>query len=169
MTASLIAFYVLAFIAIASSVFLFNAKKHAHMITALAVTFLSTAGIYVLLTAGIAAVVQIIICAGGICWMVRLAAISFKTSDLLKSSGGTIRNTLVALATLAFIVVLFLDVSKLSLNGEASLYKQIAGKVGVGFETLIIPAILVAFVLFAALSGAKFLIKNDEEGFSHDE
>jgi NADH-quinone oxidoreductase subunit J len=57
----LIAFYVLALMAIMGGVLMLNLEKVIHMVVALVFTFFSIAGIYVLLSAEFVAVVQILI------------------------------------------------------------------------------------------------------------
>ena len=65
-TGEFIAFIVLAVIALVGGVLLLNLTKVVHMVLALVATFISIAGIYVLLSAEFLAVVQILIYSGAI-------------------------------------------------------------------------------------------------------
>ncbi|UUZ82588.1 NADH-quinone oxidoreductase subunit J [Paenibacillus sp. P26] len=61
-----IAFFICAPLAIGGAIFMISFTKVVHMVTALALTFISLAGLYVVLNAEFVAVVQILIYAGAI-------------------------------------------------------------------------------------------------------
>src|SRR4051795_2779939 len=66
MSGEFIAFLLLALIAITGGILLLNLTKVIHMVLALVATFISIAGIYILLSAEFLAVVQILIYSGAI-------------------------------------------------------------------------------------------------------
>jgi NADH-quinone oxidoreductase subunit J len=65
-TGELVAFMALALVAVIGGVLLLNLSKVVHMVVALVFTFVSLAGIYVLLSAEFIAVVQVLIYSGAI-------------------------------------------------------------------------------------------------------
>lgn len=66
MSGEFIAFFILSMLIFAGAVFMLNLQRIVHMIFAMAFTFLSIAGIYVMLQAEFVAVVQIIVYTGSV-------------------------------------------------------------------------------------------------------
>ncbi len=89
----ILAFIILALAAILGGVLLLNLTKVVHMVVALVLSFLSIAGIFILLSAEFVAVVQVLIYSGAITIIMLFGIMLTKHNDSEASTKKTVGNT----------------------------------------------------------------------------
>lgn len=165
MTGELIAFFILAIVAIGGGVLMLNLKRVIHMVVALVFTFLSIAGLFVLLAAPFVAVVQVLIYSGGVTIIMLFGIMLTKHNDTSEAAGGRWRNIFAGIGVLAFFVLMFWGINHLNLGGDAAkLHEHNTEKIGMSLYTdYIIPFEITSVLLLVALVGAIVLAKRDED------
>jgi NADH-quinone oxidoreductase subunit J len=160
-----IAFIVLAVIALAGGVLLLNLTNVVHMVLALVATFISIAGIYVLLSAEFLAVVQILIYSGAITIIMLFGIMLTRHDDKVANTGGWGRKIPLLLGVIGFGVVVYLGIYNLELpQAGDSLHENNTEQIGIAlYSKYIIPFELTSVVLLVALIGAIILAKRDDE------
>lgn len=164
MSGELLAFYVLALIAIGGGVLMLTLKKVIHMVVALVFTFLSIAGLYILLEAPFVAVVQVLIYSGGVSIIMLFGIMLTKHNDRAKPPGSRWRYFFAGLGVLVFFVIMFYGIDSLSFPGDAqSLQQNNVQKIGISlYSKYIIPFEITSVLLLVALVGAITLAKRDD-------
>lgn len=136
-------------------------KNVIHAAYALALVLISVAGIYVLLSAELLAVVQILLYAGGVVILLIFGVMMtnrFKGGKLLTASKNTILAGIVSISIFAALVYLLSNIA-MDWNSNSNNTNQIE-VIGTSFLTDHIVAFeLIAFVLLVALVGASYLAK----------
>ncbi|MGP4079342.1 NADH-quinone oxidoreductase subunit J [Pseudalkalibacillus sp. R45] len=165
MNGELILFFVLALVAIGSGVLMLNLTKVVHMVIALVFTFLSIAGLYVMLSAEFVAFVQILIYSGAITIIMLFGIMLTRHDDKTETKIGTPRMILVLTGIVAFFVVMFFQINDLSFGEQAAdLHVDNTEKIGVAlYSKYVIPFELTSVLLLVALVGAIILAKRDDE------
>lgn len=165
MSGELIAFLVLALIAIAGGVLMLNLSKVMHMLLSLIFSFLAIAGIYVLLSAEFIAVVQIMIYSGAISIIMIFGIMLTKHDDTSENKAGFFRTTLVGTGVAAFFIVMYFAINDLTLGDQATtLHENNTEQIGIAlYSKYVIPFELTSVVLLVALIGAIVLAKKDDE------
>ncbi|MCP8967894.1 NADH-quinone oxidoreductase subunit J [Ectobacillus ponti] len=168
MSGELIAFMALALIAIMGGVLMLNLTKVMHMMLALVFTFLSIAGLYIMLSAEFVGVVQVLIYSGAIA-IIMVFGIMLTNHDDETDTKGKWRGFLVFLGVLAFGGVMYFAVNRVDFaaNGvaEAALHEQNTKQIGeLLYTKYIIPFEVTSVLLLVALVGAIILAKKDDEG-----
>ncbi len=160
-----LAFIVLAVIALIGGVLLLHLTKVVHMVLALVVTFVSIAGIYILLSAEFLAVVQILIYSGAITIIMLFGIMLTRQDDTVMNTGGRVRRTLLLLGVIGFGLVVYLGIYNLEFPQVAStLHENNTEQIGIAlYSKYIIPFELTSVVLLVALIGAIILAKKDDE------
>ncbi|MBD7938707.1 MULTISPECIES: NADH-quinone oxidoreductase subunit J [Cytobacillus] len=158
-------FIVLSLIAIGGGIMMINLTKVVHMVVALVFTFISIAGIYVMLSAEFIAVVQILIYSGAITIMMLFGIMLTRHNDQSETSGGGLRKFLIFLAILGFGLVFYLGIYQLELGEPStSLHENNTEQIGIAlYSKYIIPFELTSVILLVALIGAIVLAKRDDE------
>lgn len=167
MTLELIAFFVLAVLAIGGAVFMINFTQVMHMALSLAFTFFSVAGIFFLLDAEFIAVIQILIYAGGVSVLMIFGIMLTKHSEEdEKQSGGRMHQIISFLVPTGLLVILTFViylVPVMGKEGEKELFtvQKIAEKIfNKGY---VLPFELTSLLLLVALIGAIILAKREEK------
>lgn len=165
MTGELLAFFVMALIAIAGGVLMLNLEKVIHMVIALVFTFLSLAGLYVLLSAEFVAVVQVLIYSSAITIIMLFGIMLTKHSGERKPQTGRLRYFFVSIGVIAFFIVMFYGIRGLTFGGQSSeLHEHNTEKIGLTlYSHYIIPFEIISVLLLVALVGAITLAKRDDE------
>jgi NADH-quinone oxidoreductase subunit J len=162
-----LAFIALALVAIIGGVLLLNLTKVVHMVVALVFTFLSIAGIYILLSAEFLAVVQILIYSGAISIIMLFGIMLTKHNDEDEETqkGGKWRKAFLLLGVLAFGAVFYIGIYNLDFGGTpAALHENNPEQIGIAlFSDYVIPFELMSVLLLVAFVGAIVLSKKDEE------
>jgi NADH-quinone oxidoreductase subunit J len=173
MSGEFLAFLALALIAIMGGVLMLNLTKVMHMMLALVFTFLSIAGLYIMLSAEFVGVVQVLIYSGAVT-IIMIFGIMLTKHDAESERGGGVRSLFVFLGVLAFGAVMYFAVNNVDftpLSEDAALHEQNTKQIGEMLYTkYIIPFEVTSVLLLVALVGAIILAKKDdkEEGGSHE-
>ena len=171
MSASFVAFFILSLLTIGGAVFMISFTRVVHMVVAIGVTFLSIAGLYVLLDAEFVAVSQVLVYSGAIS-ILMLFGIMLTKHDAHDNGNSRAQNrffTFVGVA--AFFVTVFLGIQNTTwppmgqqhlADPAISNTKQIGLEV---FTKYVIPFELASVLLLVALVGAIIMAKKegDEE------
>ncbi|MED3549406.1 NADH-quinone oxidoreductase subunit J [Cytobacillus praedii] len=160
-----LAFISLALVAVVGGVLLLNLTKVVHMVLALVFTFVSIAGIFVLLSAEFLAAVQILIYSGAITIIMLFGIMLTRHDDTNEPKTGRLRKLLLFLGILGFAFAFYIGIYNLDF-GEASttLHENNTEQIGIAlYSKYIIPFELTSVLLLAALIGAIVLSKNDKE------
>ncbi|WP_210364430.1 NADH-quinone oxidoreductase subunit J [Bacillus sp. REN3] len=167
LTGEFLAFMSLALVAVIGGVLLLNLNKVIHMVVALVFTFVSIAGIYVLLAAEFVAVVQVLIYSGAITIIMLFGIMLTRHSEESESESktGTWRRLLLFLGVLGFGASVYLGIYDLDFEAVPNaLHENNTGQIGVAlYSHYIIPFELISVVLLVSLIGAIVLARKDEE------
>ncbi|WP_316570544.1 NADH-quinone oxidoreductase subunit J [Neobacillus sp. YIM B06451] len=160
-----LAFMSLALVAVIGGVLLLNLTKVIHIIVALVFTFISIAGIFVLLSAEFLAAAQILIYSGAITIIMLFGIMLTKHDDESESSTGKWRKFLLLLGVAGFAAAFYLGIYNLDLGpGSTELHVNNTEQIGIAlYSRFIIPFELVSVVLLVALVGAIILAKKDDK------
>jgi NADH:ubiquinone oxidoreductase subunit 6 (subunit J) len=136
-----------------------------HSAMAMVLCFLGVAAVYVLLNAGLLAIVQILLYVGAIS-VVVLFAIMLTEQHHAKLGFFFNRQAVFALpltVAAAVVITVILVTSKMPLNGSRSHNVSLAGIASGLFNQYVLPFELVSFVLLAAMIGAIVLARKEED------
>lgn len=160
-----IAFLLLALIAVTGGVLLLNLTKVVHMVLALVATFISIAGIYVLLSAEFLAFVQILIYSGAITIIMLFGIMLTRHDASEEKQEGWGKRLVLFLGVAGFAVVVYLGIYNLDFPQMAqTLHDQNTEQIGLAlYSKYIIPFELTSIVLLVALIGAIILAKKDDD------
>jgi NADH-quinone oxidoreductase subunit J len=165
MSGEFIAFLLLALVAVTGGVLLLNLTKVVHMVLALVATFISIAGIYVLLSAEFLAFVQILIYSGAITIIMLFGIMLTRHDDTEEKREGWGKRLVLFLGVVGFAVVVYLGIYNLEFPQMAqTLHDQNTAQIGLAlYSKYIIPFELTSIILLVALIGAIILAKKDED------
>lgn len=172
MNGELLAFFVLALIALSGGVLMINLKKVVHVIVALSFTFLSIAGLYVLLSAEFVAFVQVLMYSGAVTIVMLFGIMLTKHDDKEEKASNRLRTTAAFIGAVIFFIIMFIGINDLSLGtASMTLHENNTRQIGVEiFSKYVIAFETVGVILLVALVGAVALAKNDdkEEARGHE-
>lgn len=165
LSGELIAFMGLALVAVIGGVLLLNLTKVVHMVVALVFTFISIAGIYVLLAAEFVAAVQILIYSGAITIIMLFGIMLTRHNDENEEKGGLFKKILLVLGVIGFGWAVYIGIYNLDLGPvESELHVNNTEQIGMAlYSKYIIPFELTSVVLLIALVGAIILAKKDDD------
>ncbi|MDP4104690.1 MAG: NADH-quinone oxidoreductase subunit J [Bacillota bacterium] len=165
MTGEFFAFICLALVAIIGGVLLLNLTKVVQIIVALSFTFISIAGIYILLSAEFVAGVQVMIYSGAISIIMLFGIMLTRHDAESEETGHKLRKFLVFLGVLGFAFAVYLGIynydvpqvpSNLHVNNTLEIGKALYSKYTIPFE-------LASVLLLVGLVGAIVLSKKDDK------
>lgn len=165
LSGELIAFFGLALVAILGGVLLITLTKVVHMVIALVFTFLSIAGIYMVLSAEFVAIVQILIYSGAITIVMLFGIMLTKHQESDEpAKGGWGKFSLLA-AIAGFAVAVYLGIYNLDISVQpTALHEENTKQIGIElFSKYVIPFEVMSVLLLVALVGAIVLAKKDDE------
>ncbi|HHY75005.1 MAG TPA: NADH-quinone oxidoreductase subunit J [Bacillus bacterium] len=171
MSGELLAFFILALIAIAGGVLMLNLTKVVHMVVALVFTFLALAGLYVTLSAEFVAIVQVLIYSGAVTIIMLFGIMLTKHNDEEVKKPGLLKTVFVTAGIIGFFLVMYFSINDLTLGEQAlNLHENNVLQIGTElYSKYIIPFELVSVLLLVALIGAIILSKKDDkEGEAHE-
>lgn len=165
LSGEMIAFIMLALVAVIGGILLLNLQKVVYMVMAVVFTFISIAGLYILLSAEFLAAVQILIYSGAITIMMLFGIMLTKHNDQEEEKGNRILKWSVLLGIAGFAVAVYLGIYNLDIPVEASnLHENNTKQIGIElFSKYVIPFELVSVLLLVALIGAVILAKRDSK------
>ena len=165
-TGEFLAFLFLSIIAVTGGVLLLNLTNVVHMVLALVATFISIAGIYILLSAEFLAVVQILIYSGAITIIMLFGImLTHPERSSEENQGGKVKRRFLLLGVVGFAAVVYLGIYNLEFPQMAqTLHQNNTEQIGIAlYSKYIIPFELTSVVLLVALIGAIVLAKKDDE------
>ncbi|SET24744.1 NADH-quinone oxidoreductase subunit J [Salinibacillus kushneri] len=165
MNGELLAFLILSGAAILGGILMINLKKVVHMLLSVVLTFVSLAGIYILLSAEFVAVVQILIYSGAITIILAFGIMLTNHKAQEERSSNRLRAILVGVGVIIFFFTTYAGIKNLYFGtGADSLHIDNTQKIGESiFSHYVIPFELVSIVLLVALMGAVVLTRQREE------
>ncbi|MCD7034651.1 NADH-quinone oxidoreductase subunit J [Metabacillus sp. GX 13764] len=166
MTGEFAAFVGLALVAVTGGVLMLNVTKVVHMVVSLIFTFVSIAGLYVLLSAEFIAAVQVLIYSGAVTIIMLFGIMLTKHQDEEEKPVGRWRKVLTggSIAVFAFLVYKGIYQLDLGQTAQAPLHVKNTEQIGMAlFTKHLIPFELTSVLLLAALIGAIVLAKKEEE------
>jgi NADH-quinone oxidoreductase subunit J len=171
MSGEFIAFLVLALVAIAGGVLMINLSKVVHMVLALVFSFISIAGIYVLLSAEFVAAVQILIYSGAITIIMLFGIMLTRHHDNREPKPSIAKRILVIGGIAIFAITMYFGIYNIELPNQATdLHVENTKQIGIALYTkYIIPFELTSVVLLVALIGAIILAKRDDQKEANEE
>ncbi|WP_214480853.1 NADH-quinone oxidoreductase subunit J [Bacillus sp. SM2101] len=166
MSGEFIALIVLSLIAIIGSILMLSLTKVVHMVISLVFTFISIAGVYVLLSAEFVAAVQILIYSGAITIIMLFGIMLTRHNDETgDSKASMLRKLLTLIGVIAFGIVVMLGIVNLDFGQQATtLHVENTKQIGIAlYSKFVIPFELMSVLLLVALIGAIILAKKDDE------
>lgn len=165
MSGEFLAFIGLALAAIIGAMLMIQLTKVVHMVVALVFTFVSMAGLFVLLSAEFVAAVQIMIYSGAITIIMLFGIMLTRHDDYEANQVSWRRKLLLLLGIFGFGFVMFLGIQDLSFGEQATtLHEENTKQIGMAlYSKYIIPFELTSVVLLVALIGAIILAKREEK------
>lgn len=159
-----IAFIALALVGVGGGILLLNLTNVVHMVVSLVFTFLSIAGLFVLLSAEFLAVVQVLVYSGAITIMMLFGIMLTRHDDESTSSVGLFRKAVTFLGIIGFAFVMYIGIHKLQFpEGSARLHEANTEQIGISiFSVYVIPFELLGVLLLVALIGAIVLARRDD-------
>ena len=164
MSGSVIAFFALAIVGIISSLLVLYINKVVQMVVAIVFTFLSVAGLYILLSAEFLAAAQVLLYSGAITIMMLFGIMLTKHDDNEVPQIHWIKRAGVLTAIIGFFVVVYIGINNFSFaNNADTLHVANTEQIGVALYTYyIIPFELMSVLLLAALVGAIVIAKKED-------
>ncbi|MFJ8258993.1 NADH-quinone oxidoreductase subunit J [Peribacillus asahii] len=162
----MLAFLGLAFVAVLGGILLIQLTKVVHMVLALVFTFVSIAGIYLLLSAEFVAVVQILLYSGAITIVMLFGIMLTNNQKQEEEKGNGWRKILLLLGILGFAFAVYIGIYNLDIPVQPTmLHEANTEQIGIAlFSKFMIPFELMSVLLLVALVGAIVLAKKDDEG-----
>jgi NADH-quinone oxidoreductase subunit J len=160
-----IMFLIFALLAIGGAVFMLNLTKVVHMVTSLAVTFISLAAIYILLQAEFVAVVQVLIYAGAITILMIFAIMMTNHREIDQSIVRPLHQGLVLIGVILLGGLIFYAVQRAAFPApDVDLATNNTENIGLKlFHEHVIPFELMSVLLTVAFIGAIIIAKREED------
>ncbi len=168
MSGTYIVFFILGLLTIGGAIFMISFQRVVHMVISIGVTFLSIAGLFILLEAEFNAVAQILVYSGAIS-ILMLFGIMLTRHDALEEGVSKAQNYWVALVGVVLLfVVVFLGIQSTdwSIATERVAEPNVSNANQLGLEiftNFVIPFELVSVLLLVALVGAIIMAKKEEK------
>ncbi|MCF6093233.1 NADH-quinone oxidoreductase subunit J [Microaerobacter geothermalis] len=164
MSGGLIAFFILAILTLGGAFFMLNFTKVVHMAISMALTFLSIAGLFVLLEAEFIAFVQVMIYTGAITIIALFGIMLTRhdTDDEEKKRPG--HKFFVFILAAVLFGFLFMGINGMVSPSEAQLAEQNTSMIGQQlFTNYVIPFELASILLLVAMMGAIIIAKREAD------
>jgi len=160
-----VAFFVFALFAIGGAIFMISFTKVVHMVTAMAFTFLSLAGLYVLLQAEFVAFVQVLIYAGAVSILMIFGIMLTRHDKEESQPNRPLHNILLGIGTVGLFGILFYAIQNANFApGEFHPGEDNTMEIGkLIFNQYVIPFELMSVLLTVAFIGAIIIAKREED------
>ncbi|SFL88188.1 NADH-quinone oxidoreductase subunit J [Paenibacillus sp. 1_12] len=160
-----IAFFVFALMAIGGAIFMLSFTKVVHMVVAIAMTFISMAGLYVILNAEFVAFVQVLIYAGAISILMIFGIMMTKHQGEEIEPKRPVYNTLLFIGAAGLFGVLFYAIQNTTMpTGEFNEAADNTMEIGkLLFTKHVIPFEIMSVLLTVSFIGAIVVAKREED------
>lgn len=164
MNGELVAFFVLSICVLGGAVLMLTLKKVVHMVVALAFSFISVAGIFILLSAEFIAAAQVLIYGGAIT-IIMLFGIMLTKHDDLDETRKIGAKILAGVTVIGFFLLTFYAINQIDWGvQETTLHENNTAQIGIQlFAKYVIPFELTSILLLVALVGAIILARRDDD------
>jgi NADH-quinone oxidoreductase subunit J len=159
-------FFVFALLAISGAIFMISYTKVVHMVVSLALTFISLAGLYVLLQAEFVAIVQVLIYAGAISILMIFGIMLTKHKGEEVPAHRPLHNFLLIIGSVAMLGMLFYAIQTADFPQATTFNPGEDNTAEIGkllFSAHVIPFELMSVLLTVALIGAIVIAKREDE------
>jgi NADH-quinone oxidoreductase subunit J len=159
-------FFVFALMAISGAIFMISYTKVVHMVVSLALTFISLAGLYVVLDAEFVAIVQVLIYAGAISILMIFGIMLTKHRAEEDETHRPLHNILLIVGAVTLLGILFYAIQSASFPDAGAFNPGADNTAEIGkllFNAHVIPFELMSVLLTVALIGAIVIAKREEE------
>ncbi|MFS1510881.1 NADH-quinone oxidoreductase subunit J [Chengkuizengella sp. SCS-71B] len=158
-------FIIFSMLIIIGAVFLINLQRVVHMVIALATTFISLAGLYVMLDAEFLAFVQVLIYAGAMTILMIFGIMMTKHEKQNEEPKRVLHNVLLLVGSIGFFVILYLAIQDAAFPiQEFTSTEDNTKMIGIELFTWhVIPFELVSVLLTVAFIGAIVVAKREED------
>jgi NADH-quinone oxidoreductase subunit J len=161
-----IAFFIFALFAIGGAIFMISFTKVVHMVTALTFTFLSLAGLYVLLEAEFVAFVQVLIYAGAVTILMIFGIMMTRHDHEEEQPKRPVHNVLLGIGSIGLFAVLFYAIQKAGFTPGTTSKTGTDNTLEIGnllYNQYVIPFELMSVLLTVAFIGAIVIAKREED------
>lgn len=164
-TGEFVAFFALAVCAIVGAVMALNFTKVVHMALSLAFTFISLAGLYIVLEAEFVAFVQVLLYVGAVTILMIFGIMMTKHQGEGQEPSRPLLETLAAIGCLCLLAILIFAIRDANFPAEtAALPIDNTREIGkLLFTQMAVPFELISVLLTVAFIGAIALAKREEE------
>jgi NADH-quinone oxidoreductase subunit J len=166
-SAGFIVFFVLSLLTIAGALFMISLNRVVHMVLAISLSFISIAGLYILLDAEFLAFVQVLIYAGAISILMIFGIMMTKHSEEeTEEPKKPWQNVLTAVGVIGFFGIIMYAIQTTTIVTDKKDFTQIDTVKEIGlaiFQKHVIPFELISLLLTVALIGAIIMAKREEE------
>ncbi len=164
LSGELIIFFLFAFIAVTGGILLLTLKKVMHMVLAVVFTFISIAGLYVLLSAEFLAAVQLLIYSGAITIMILFGIMLTKKETREVEKKNRFQNGIILIGIVCLATCIYLGIYNIEIDSiQTDLHQANTEKIGIElYSKYIIPFEVTSILLLVALMGAVIIAKKDE-------
>ncbi|NBI30612.1 NADH-quinone oxidoreductase subunit J [Chengkuizengella marina] len=158
-------FIIFSMLVIVGAVFLINLQRVVHMVIALATTFISLAGLYVMLDAEFLAFVQVLIYAGAMTILMIFGIMMTKHEKQNEEPKRALHNVLLLVGSIGFFIILYLAIQDAVFPiQEFTSNEENTKMIGIELFTWhVIPFELVSVLLTVAFIGAIIVAKREED------
>lgn len=165
-TGQIIAFFILSFLAFSGAIMMIAYQKVVHMVVSTTATFLSIAGLYILLEAEFVAIVQVMIYAGAISILMIFGIMMTKHQDEEKTEETTsVRGWVTFGSVIALLALLYMSIRNTVFTTVTDTIPPENNVKAIGelmFKDFSIPFEIISILLTVALIGAIALAKREE-------
>lgn len=164
MSGQFIAFFILSLLTIGGAVFMISFTKVVHQVVALAFTFLSIAGLYVLLEAEFVAVTQVLVYSGAISILMLFGIMLTKHDAQDQDPRRKGFKIFAFLVVAGFFALMFMGIQTMNIQGEPAAFSQQNNVLEIGkamFSQYVVPFEIASVLLLVALVGAIILAKKE--------
>jgi NADH-quinone oxidoreductase subunit J len=160
-----VVFFICALMAIGGAIFMISFTRVVHMVLALAMTFLSLAGLYVLLEAEFVAFVQVLIYAGAVSILMIFGIMMTKHQEDEQESKKPVQSVLLGIGVLGLFGMLFYAIqTSMFTPGQFEGGMDNTFEIGkLLFNQYVIPFEIMSVLLTVAFIGAIVIAKREEE------
>lgn len=160
-----VAFFIFALFAIGGAIFMISFTKVVHMVTSLAFTFLSLAGLYVLLNAEFVAFVQVLIYAGAVSIVMIFGIVMTRHDREEEQLRRPVHNVLLGIGCIGLFGLLFYAIQKSAFSpGHFDAGQDNTLEIGkLLYNQYVIPFELMSVLLTVAFIGAIIIAKREED------
>jgi NADH-quinone oxidoreductase subunit J len=159
-------FFILAIAAITGVVMMNSVNKVVHMVVSMALTFISLAGIYILLQAEFVAMVQVLVYGGAITILMVFGIMMTKHDNVEVEESVTPHKIAATVGVLGLFGILFIAIQKVKFSNLSTFTPGANNTRDIGlqlFHKHVISFELVSVLLTVAFIGAIVLAKKEEE------